>query len=156
MRRSAFFTLAVTMGACASLLTPSIVRAESYLCVGDFSTGFSFDRSSNSWEQATFRADRKFLLSRPDRNDKVFSEWVWVLKEVGSSMPSAVCKQDFDESGSLHCQGISTFRINRISGRFLYAYLYGYWNDNAGKSANLGGTEGGNTPLLVIGKCSSI
>jgi len=120
--------------------------ATQYLCVVDKMTGFSYDKSTNQWKEANFKADKNFLITR-STNPKISYE----IKEVGSEISTSWCDEDFNESGNLFCRGFGEYRFNKDHLRFLYIYPIGYWDDD-NKSDLF--KEGDNTPALGIGKCS--
>lgn len=151
MRRALAAAIATTM------LYAHLAHAESYLCVADSAAGFVYSKTSKRWTSTTFKSVEKYLLVRPTEAEKVVFSGAWVLKEVGNDTPSAGCESEFGEAETLRCEGIYDFRFNCTSGRFLMAYLYGYWTDPPDKrTAALFGDEGTNTPYLQIGKCSRI
>jgi hypothetical protein len=49
---------------CVLLSVPAFARG-SYLCVADMATGFMFDKSRKQWYSANFKADGKYLVSKP-------------------------------------------------------------------------------------------
>jgi hypothetical protein len=126
------------------LLATVPVYAESYLCVGDMTTGFSFDKNQRVWKRATFRSP-KFILARTNGEKSA-----WGVKEMGDTIPTSYC-EGF-ENEVLMCGGFFEFRMNRETLRFMSIYMFGYWTDDKSKSA--GKEEGDDTPALTIGKCS--
>ena len=121
---------------------------DSYLCVVDAMTGFSFNNTTRLWEAAKFGAHSDLLVTR-SRNKSV----AWEVNEVGKSRPEAVCKKDFNKSDNLYCTGFADFRFNRARLRFLYVHSNGYWNDDDTSGPF---KEGMNTPVIGIGKCSPL
>ena len=134
------------------LLLPTVVQAESYLCIADMSVGFKFESQGVRWKNAQYNTDQKYIDSRssnPSNSGK------WIIKEIGHSVPSAFCDDEFTEIGSLRCSGLVEFRMNKKNLRFLVAYLFGYWTDSIpGDKSPL--VEGENTPSVDIGKCSPL
>lgn len=121
---------------------------EQYLCTADSATGFAFNKSSNSWEQRTFKASAKYIISKPEDGTTAF-----VVREIGNSSPVAKCDNDFNKYGYLFCSGLGTdFRFNKDNGRYLSAYLLGYYNVLQGDIQKTDATS--DTPYVEIGKCS--
>ena len=140
-----------TMGALAVLLVCLISTAaladDSYLCIGEHATGFSFNEKNKTWIAGGFKEGKWILKKSADPNYK------WEVYRFGENFPESVCEQDFNESGNIMCEGIAQFRMNKERLRFLYIYPFGYWSDN--NKVNML-KEGKNTPFMEIGKCSKI
>src|SRR5690349_11292875 len=112
--------------------------SEQYLCVPDQSTGFSF--SNGGWHPTNFRTgDKKYLVRRTKTEDDV-KDAKWLVVELGSDYPTAVCEKDFNEAGFLFCEGILRWSMGKKSLRFLGAYLFGFYD---GKDNNE------NTPFIT-------
>ena len=141
MRACCLFLSALTLSATA-LAESSPPNA--YLCVSDFSTGFRYDKEAKRWGPATFRPSEKYLVSQKSANDK------WQVKPVGTDYPMAYCDKGFNESDILICDGVQEFRFNRKLLRFVSVYMLGYY------VLPSDGQEGGDTPNLIIGTCSSL
>lgn len=122
--------------------------ADSYLCVADLTTGFSYDGAKKKWKSADFRSDKKLVISRGKQKTHA-----WEAKEVGDSLPGATCEKDFNDAGNLFCSGVFDLRFNSRSLRFLYVYPIGYWSDGDKPGMS---REGDNTPAVAIGKCSPV
>jgi hypothetical protein len=149
--RASFVGL-VCGGLACGLLCVSATASTSYVCVVDMATGFAFNKSHKQWECMHFNADTKYLLSQSTEE-----KYAWVVKEVGSrsTIPEAVCVDDFNDVGHLFCEGLlSEFRINKKNLRFLLVYPVGYWNDNREGMTTELRPEGTDTPYMAIGKCS--
>jgi hypothetical protein len=124
---------------------------ETFLCVADKATGFSFNKVTKEWASTNFRASAKHLITRSKQTDVS-----WEVKEVGDKSAYTICAKDFNSNGNLICQGFGNeFRFNRNSLRYMNVYLIGYWTDGNPRSS-VGGEEGGNTPSIEIGKCSPL
>jgi len=137
----------------ATLLTGALISfgaiaGDSYLCVADLTTGFSFDNARKKWTSADFRSEKKLVIARAKQKP-----YAWEVKEMGDSRPGATCEQDFNEAGNLFCTGIFDIRFNSRKLRFLYVYPIGYWSDDDKSGVS---REGANTPALAIGKCRAI
>jgi len=129
------------------LISTSGLADEYYLCIGEQTTGFDYNKKNKRWSTASFHTN-KWMVKKS--TDPSYKQEVW---EFGDSVPTIKCGEDFDEFGSLVCGDIMQFRMNKNSLRYLYIYPVGYWSDtNKLKSLN----EGENTPLMEIGKCSKI
>ena len=139
------YFLTFLIGALISLNASAI---DSYLCVADLTTGFSFDNVRKKWTSADFRSEKKLVLTRVKQKTHA-----WEVKEVGDSRPGATCEQDFNEAGNLFCTGIFDIRFNSRKLKFLYVYPIGYWSDDDKSGMS---REGANTPALAIGKCSPL
>ncbi len=130
------------------LLPFHAAAADSYLCVADLTTGFSYDGAKKKWKSADFRSDKKLVISRGKQKSHT-----WEAKEVGDSLPGATCEKDFNDAGNLFCSGVFDLRFNSRSLRFLYVYPIGYWSDGDKPGMS---REGDNTPAVAIGKCSPV
>ncbi|MDP2134352.1 MAG: hypothetical protein Q8J99_12135 [Sulfuritalea sp.] len=126
----------------------SAIAADSYVCLAELTTGFSFDAGKNKWKSADFRSEKKLVLTRAKQKP-----YAWEAKEVGDSRPGATCEHDFNDAGNLFCSGVFDIRFNSRTLRFLYVYPIGYWSDDARVGMS---REGANTPALAIGKCSPL
>ena len=127
----------------------SAASAEQFLCVVDHSTGFSFDKNTEQWKPTVFAGEDKYIISKPTDDDgKLKEKFQYVVREIGTPNPIAYCETGFS-GGYLFCEGMATkFSFNKENGRFLTAYMAGYYHDA------LPGQEGRNTPYMQIGKCS--
>jgi len=144
-RRGALMTRLLTLTAFA--LLPMVARAEGYICVTDMATGFAY--KAGAWRSTSFMPKEKFLVVRASGGEAPQVKWgVWPL---GEEQAIAWCRDEFDKSGDLVCKETRlvdvTFKMNKNTLRFLYAYLVGYWDRTA---AN----ESKDTPAIAIGKCS--
>jgi hypothetical protein len=122
--------------------------SDSYLCVTDLTTGFSFDSARSRWKSTDFRSEKKLVVSRAKQK-----AYAWEAREMGDSLPGAACEKDVNEAGNLFCSGVFDIRINTRSLRFLYVYPIGYWSDDDKTAMS---KEGANTPAMAIGKCSPL
>jgi len=123
---------------------------ESYLCISDMATGFSFDKERGMWRDVAFTDGRKYLVVRSSENPSK-----WEVKTNEQPEPSAFCDNGFSSAGLMMCRGAIEFRMNRNSLRFIAAHLFGYWTaDIPSPSGEF--QEGRFTPYLLIGKCSPL
>ena len=118
-------------------ITPIANAQNSYLCISDKSTGFTFNSNSKSWTQTTFN-DTKYLLTKSNNG------WEW--KDFGSTF-GWECGA-FTDAGLINCSNYSgSVLFNKTNLRFLKTYILGY----------VDGTDNqNNTPAIVIGKCSPL
>ncbi len=123
-------------------------QADSYFCVADMATGFSFDKTTKTWKQANFDvSDNKYLFARSkDENYK------WDVTKIGDKVPTSFCKNDLGGTELLlRCLGIMDFYFSAKRLRFQVVYTYGYVIPDL-----LGSKEGDNAPFITIGKCSPL
>lgn len=145
------------------------VKGGTYYCVVEFSGGLSYDSSRSSWRGTSFRADGKFVLKVNVLStkqvetlfDKTKTETVHELDvtitEGGSSTPHPCLPIYPDPSqrtvtayglSYIHCEStLTTYKINLENGRFISAYLQGYYN---------GQDNNKNTPGISGGTCTKI
>ena len=62
--------------------------ADSYLCVAELTTGFTYDAGKKSWKSADFRSEKKLAITRARQKP-----YAWEAKEVGDSRPAATCER---------------------------------------------------------------
>ena len=122
----------------------SLAFSEGYVCIGDKSTGFRYDKSSKSWITSTFNvSDSKYTLTLSN------GQWKWNKLGEKSSLPSDCGK--FNEYGYLHCSPLlKKLTFNKKNLRYMLIYDVGYVN------GGLFGNEGEDTPNMEIGKCSPL
>jgi len=128
---------------------PLIGYAEQYICVAEHVVGFGYDKFTKKWEGALFSQKGKYVISECSDKEGYFSGCSYKVTKVGAGY-FCDCK-GFNVSGSLLCEcigGIGEFKFNKKTGRYLYSYLFGYWNDLEDTK------EGNNTPYIEIGICS--
>ena len=128
----------------------AIAQNDSFLCVADKSVGFSFNKSTKEWESTNFKAEGKYVLSKP--SDKAKG---WELKEFGSSITDK-CAGGFSENGFIYCKGWKDFQMNNKSLRFQIVYAAGYVISEYLDLDDGQHAEGSVTPYLEIGKCSPL
>ncbi len=125
--------------------------AQQYLCVAEQAAGFSYDKATKEWKNATFKASSKYLISKADGTWGAFQ-----VTRIGDDSPFIFCKSDFNEASFLLCSAglaaIGDFNFNKTNGRYLYSSPFGYYN--VLPEANNITDENSDTPFLEIGKCS--
>jgi hypothetical protein len=137
----------------------STASAESWLCVGDQSAGFTYQKGK--WHAVIFRGvsafkvvirtptseDRAFL-ARPNILDDPHPDWLVV--PLGEQYPTMACHPAGNRNFVI-CEGaIQELRFNRTTLRFQYTYRPGYFDTAPGSDSS------GDDPKLVIGLCSAI
>lgn len=122
----------------------SSVYAEGYICIPDKATGFKFNKTDKSWHTATFNVKNdKYILSNGS------GKWRW--KVIGEKDHDFGKCGDFNEYGYINCDIFgSQITFNRKNLRYQSIYTVGY------VSAGIAGTEGGDTPYIEIGRCSTM
>src|SRR5215470_9201321 len=123
MRRSLVMVLLALM--------PLVSRADGYVCTIDMATGFAY--TGGAWTSSRFAPDQKFVVRREAPGESFHAKWL--IFKAGEALPHIMCSSnDFDSTGNLVCKdhlpttADATFKMNRDSLRFLYAYLEGYWD----------------------------
>jgi len=120
------------------------VAQQGYVCVSDLATGFIFDKNLQRWKSANFNVNgEKYLLT------KKYGQWEW--KGFGQEISLLTCSKDFNEAAYMHCDGVEKVVFNNKNLRFMKFYSVGYVNKGIG-----GNVEGGDTPAITIGTCSSL
>ena len=113
-----------------------------YVCIADLASGFSFNSSTKTWNTTTFNVkESKYLLSLKN------GRWEW--KKFGDNR-AINCSKEFNEYGYLHCEDIEDITFNRKNLRYMRIYPVGY------VSGGILGKEGSDTPVMEIGKCTSM
>ena len=146
--------LSVVFFLCGSL---AMAYAEQYLCTADRATGFSFNKSTNGWQPTTFKTDKKYVISVPDRQP--FTEkMTFQVKEIGESFAHLWCREGFSQTGNLFCTTAwgTEFKFNKNNGRYLSTVTFGYATMLPGSinnsTVNFTATD---DVYIEIGKCSS-
>ena len=118
-------------------VTPIASAQNSYLCISDKNTGFTFNPTSKSWVQTNF-SESKYILTKSSNG------WEW--KDFGSTL-GWECGA-FNDSGRINCSNYSgSVLFNKTNLRFLSTYILGYID---------GADSQNNTPAITIGKCSPL
>ena len=125
-----------------TMLFRGVVRAEEiYSCITDAATGFIF--KEGEWTSTAFAADKKYILKKEKGN--------LVLYESGAPVSISNC-YSLDDAESILCEGLIELRMSKKSGRFIAAYLIGYWADGSSGYSK----EGSNTPFIAKGNCNKL
>jgi hypothetical protein len=133
-----------------AVVTSFAFADEQYRCTADSASGFYFNRAAESWQRTKIKADSKYTISKPEG-----SKWAFVVREMANFSPIATCQYGFDEAGFLFCKGTGyDFRFNRKNGRYLAAYLLGYYNVLPGDKEITDAKSA--RPYIEIGTCSPI
>ncbi len=131
--------------ACAVVLSASSVAlAETYLCVGQLSTGFEW-RDGNWQTGARNVSDQVFVVQPSTDNGNGYT-----ITRIGDHEPVHYCPTLTrpDASILLICGGLGNgFTFSSKTLRFQENYGIGFTN---------GGDSNANTPHLTIGKCARL
>jgi hypothetical protein len=121
--------------------------ADSYLCMADQATGFTFDKATKTWSRTNFNvSNSKYVVAR-SKDER----YTWTVTQVGEETPIAFCKDDIRAHNQfLNCA------VNDPSYYFNFKSLR-YAATAAVASILITGTdEGPPTPFVEIGKCSPL
>lgn len=137
--------------AALALAIPTQASAESWLCIPDMATGFTFDAEAKRWRQTNFNVEGvKYLISKPE-----FAPYAYTVTEFGKkqSIFDPTCKNGPNEVGVMACTGLVTdFKFSEKNLRYIRTTTLGY----AEPYTTGVHEEGGNTPNMEIGRCSKI
>ena len=138
------------IGMAAVLAAPAAAQSSGgWSCTSEKTTGFS--NSSGTWASVDFAVQARYTI-RPLPG----STARWIVRPADrSDVVEANCPEDFSRLQVLHCRGtVTEFKFNRATGRFLKAYLAGYWSYTPG--APFFNQDGSDTPTIEIGTCSKL
>jgi hypothetical protein len=138
-----------------TLLVTKLTFADDFLCIADLATGFRYNQNIKSWEESSFKLKKsRYFISLREKGTGYD-----VKRSSGPDVMSR-CKDGFDEIGSLSCKGTFDIKFNKINGRFVLTYPFGYFNvipDSKIDSKLIRKTDqGSETPFMEIGKCSAV
>ena len=144
------FKLATASLMALSLIIPSVASAESWLCIADMSTGFSFNSATRQWSIAKFNiADSRYLIASQEIKD-----YPYKVTKFGSNSLVAMCKDGLTVGTFLSCNFLgSRFSFNSKTMRYMLSYEIGYINPTPGVNDM---KEGDDTPFIEIGRCSPL
>ena len=126
--------------------TPAIAQFDSYLCIADQSTGFSFDKTTEQWSATNFNvSENKYIVRRiriRDPADSIFIDWQGEIPEI-------ICEERINVR-SLMCDesNHADFFFSAKTMRYMKVSSFGYLVplDQVGDD----------TPFIEIGKCSPL
>lgn len=133
--------------------------AQSWLCVGEQSAGFSYEKGK--WRATIFNGVNAFkiVIRVPTAEDKEFlagpnflgdKNPTWLALPLGEAFPTMAC-WGAGNPAFIICDGsIQELRFNRSTLRFQYTYRPGYIDTKPGTD------QSGDEPKMVIGLCSAI
>lgn len=140
------------IAAILAITMPAQASAQSWLCIADMSTGFSYNKTLNKWEHTRFNVDDERLIIKPSTG----TSRAYEVFEFGntSNIAAATCGSAPNEYGFLFCDGLfGEFKFNSKNLRYVRTYIAGYVEI---LPDNLFSKEGNDTPNIEIGKCSPI
>ena len=126
------------------LLFPTLLFAESYLCIAEAAGGVRYLSSPKKYESERFVTERKIIFKKEQDN--------WTVKEFGNTPESAQQCDDQIVGGKISGVVCNVFGgdyiLNFKALRYRYIHLIGW----------LPPPDGGvtDTPFIEVGKCSSI
>ena len=120
------------------------IAADSYVCIPEKSTGFTFNKAARQWDVARFGVERKKYFVKNDKGS-----WRWLESEDSDRSP--VTCNDFNPYDSMSCTGFYEIVFNRKSLRFQKIYGEGYVSNPEAVGTD---KEGAATPYFEIGTCS--
>lgn len=142
---------------------------DQFLCIADLATGFSFDKTTKTWESTNFRVDgQKYIVKKVSEKNKQDAEIIkklkgekklfWKVTEFGkeSLVTNTYCEY-YTPNDTIICDfGIFyKYKISIKNLRYIKISTWGYWDDDL-TDKNSFKKEGGNSPHLEIGKCSPL
>ena len=138
-----------------TLLVTNLTFAEDYLCVADLATGFRYNQNNESWEESSFKLKKsRYLISLREKGSG------YDVKRFSGPDVMSRCKDDFDEIGSLSCKGTFDIKFNKVNGRFILTYSFGYFNvipeSKIDSDLIRQSDQGSETPFMEIGRCSAV
>lgn len=136
----------------AVLLTSPAKAETGYLCKSDKSVGFAYDASRKTWLPSQFTKTSEYVV-RPSSAEANETISPWIVMSMNPRGAFAYCDHVPNEYKFLICQsGITTFKINLNSLRFMTSVSDGYWNFGRNGYPDTEST----TPYLEIGTCTQL
>lgn len=126
--------------ACMVLASAAVAQAESFLCVGQLSTGYEW--TGERWAIGQMETQDKVFVVQPSADGDDYS-----VTQIGAASPSHYCPvlRRPDETLLLFCGGgANSFRFSSKTLRFQEIYGLGYTS---------GADSNANVPHMSIGKC---
>ena len=129
------------------LLTVStnVFANDTYLCIADKATGFSFNKRSETYESTDFNIDKSKYILKKNNNT-----WEW--KIFGIDVP--LCNGSISANGYFRCDWLETIIFNKNNLRYTKAHIFGYVNVGSKTYSGFEMKDGQETPYMEIGKCS--
>lgn len=136
----------------------ALAQANAYLCVPDYSTGYSFDPGTGTWRPTKFQPSERYLVRRVTADDVQrhpvlrvgMSHPTWGVYELGNAVPLDSC-EDIRIAGArspyLACEGSAEFDFNFHTLRFQIYFRGGYVNADQPEAKD-------DTPFVEIGRCT--
>lgn len=125
------------------IVSTNVFANESYLCIADKQTGFSFNKQSKTYESENFNVSKSKYILKNNNNT-----WEW----TDFGLEHSLCKGSFNASGIFGCGGgIESVTFNKNNLRYVKTSIFGYL---VGDDKNFKFKDGENTPFIEIGKCS--
>ena len=126
------------------LLFPTLLFAESYLCIAEAAGGVRYLSSPKKYESERFATERKIIFKKEQDN--------WTVREFGNTPESAQQCDPAIVGGKIVGVVCNVFGgdyiLNFKALRYRYIHLIGWLPPPDGGSTD--------TPLIEVGKCSSI
>jgi hypothetical protein len=116
----------------------SVAQAQdTYLCIPKSATGYSYEKSTKSWEITSFNVrNEKYLLKK--------KSGIWSWDEFGQNTSLSECKELITK---INCRLAGELIFDKKTLRYLRTYIAGYVD---------GVNNNNNTPLIEIGTCSPL
>jgi hypothetical protein len=134
----------LALAACLSVLgSVASAQTDSFLCVGQLSTGFQW--ADNRWQVRQRGVEDEIFVVQPSSNGNDYS-----VTRIGTESPRHYCPPLRRRDGTLllTCGGLGNgFAFSSRTLRFQENYGIGYTN---------GADSNANVPYLLIGKCAKL
>ena len=137
---------------------PGSTLAETLLCAAERTSGFVYDKESQTWKAADFATEQRMYRVTPANQDDIVArtlKYDYEIRDAASSKPVIHCKSvrlpdSNQETGLIMCRGSfgASFNIDTTTGRYIRAQPAGYVTRPAS-------TEADDTPYLEIGNCKA-
>lgn len=140
------------------VLVSGAAWGEGWVCIGDQSAGFSYNKRTDKWDQTFFATDAKYLIRRPNQkkqpppgSELFVNPPRWEVVRFGKKYPLFRCGRGFEENAMSICGGLTgDFLFNPQTLRYLKTYKHGYVNHGTPDEPD----EKSDTPLIEIGTCA--